>query len=164
MPNPKAPRRSIRPERAEVESEVDMFARRLRALGADEDEVLAVVQHWDDFDAEWTPERRAQMVRMGDRELRLHIAGARDEFEYATTTEAEEAEKVAAARHEATLDEAREVIDRARNVAEVLGWVDGVRGKAKRVERARAVAEVEASGAKRVTLLREVDAIVDDAS
>ena len=60
------------------------FMARLIALGCDRDEVEAFDAVWDSFDDDWTPERRAAVMRMSDEELVNEIVTARVEHVHNT--------------------------------------------------------------------------------
>lgn len=150
----------------EVRSQVDQFAQRLRNLGATPDEVDPVVASWDDLDPPdtkagpgepppWTAARRAALVSAPDAELLGLIEAARDEYAYATTTEAQanDADKRAAL---ARIDAGAAAVV-GRSVADVLAWVDGD------PDRARAVLALETApgeGGNRKTLVEPLRALV----
>lgn len=121
MPNPKAPRRSR--TASETQDEQSAFVERLRRLGATDDELALVVEHWDDFDDDWTIEKRRETLRLSDDELLNGLLSARDEYAQHTLTEEEQADVERAQRWEALLIDARGII--GLSVARVVEWVDG---------------------------------------
>lgn len=83
------PRGTTQPRRTnrsgEPRSELAGFVIRLRQIGATDDEIAATVKTWDDFDDDWTPAARADMVRWSDVRLRDEIAALRAEYAEHTT-------------------------------------------------------------------------------
>jgi hypothetical protein len=69
----------------EIQTELDGYLDRLAANGATEDELLAVIESWDVFDADWTPEVRKRQTRATDAQLRAGILASRVEFLHGTT-------------------------------------------------------------------------------
>lgn len=152
-------RRRRRAAGAEVRSEADHFAQRLRDLGATDDEIGPVLDSWDELEDDdtvvgegeapaWTAAYRTALVSAPDDELRYMIATARDEYAYANTTEAEanDADKRSAL---AKIDAgAADVI--GRSVADVLAWVDNDPDRARA---ALALETAEGQGANRKTLV-----------
>lgn len=160
-------RRRRRGADAEVRSEAEHFARRLRDLGATEDEIGPVLDSWDDLEADdtevgegeapaWTAAYRTELVSAPDAQLLAMILTARDEFAYANTTEAE----ADAAEHEAKQAQvdadAAEVI--GRSVADVLAWVDGDPDRARA---ALALETAEGQGGNRKTLVEPLSALAE---
>jgi hypothetical protein len=143
----KGPRRTAQ----EVELDLPYFLRRLEALGATPDEIEQVEQTWDTFDGDWTPERRAQMVRANDSELVGLIDTARTEWFEGTTTEDEEAE----ARQASLAAEARSVV--GGTVGEALAWVGADPARAAAV----LAAETEGGGG-RSTLVKPLSELVSE--
>lgn len=151
---------------AESASEVDHFAQRLRALGATDDEVAAVVENWDELDADdyspepgeaepWTEARRSALLVAGDAELRALIDASRDEYDYATTTDDEAAQADVARRALQAHNEAADVI--GRPVAQVLEWVGGDRLRAQAALRL----ETGPDGGSRKTLTEQLGRLLD---
>lgn len=71
------------PRRAnERQSDLDYFVARLVKLGASRGELRAVVDSWGAFDEDWTPERRAEVVRAGDHVLLAMLTERRAEYPY----------------------------------------------------------------------------------
>lgn len=120
MPNPYQARGAIRVADESV-SELDAFIARLRRLGATADEVASVREGWDDFDEDWTPDRRREFIRQSDDELRAALADVRDEYELGTTTEDEARAAERADRLDAALGAAHEQM--GRTVGELIEWV-----------------------------------------
>ncbi len=137
----------------ETRTDLETFTMRLELLGASPDEVQAVVGGWDDFDGDWTPERRHELLHMGDDGLRGVIEAGREEYDYANTTEEEAEARVEAQRLRTARSEAAQRI--YGTVPSLLAWVgdDQVR--------AGAVRELETGdeGASRKTLLSALDEI-----
>lgn len=121
MPNPKAPRRSR--TSSEALSPLDQFVVRLRALGAGQDEIDAVVENWDRFDDGWTPELQAEMVATPDSVLAAELVRVRTEYADQLRTEQEAADAAWLAELEVARSEVQQVI--GGNVQRVLDWVDG---------------------------------------
>lgn len=69
----------------ETRSELDGFVERLTILGATADEVFAVIDRWDQFDDEWTPETRKRTTRATDLELTNEIMRGRIDYVHDTT-------------------------------------------------------------------------------
>lgn len=69
----------------EVQTELDGYLDRLHQLGATEDELMAVIETWDVFDAEWTPELRKRTTRATDAELLAGLLHTRVEYAHDTT-------------------------------------------------------------------------------
>lgn len=155
MSNPYKSRKPIRVANESV-SELDGFLARLRRLGLDDSGLSDVKEHWDDFDEDWTPERRRTLVRLPDSRLRQMIVSVDDEFEFGTITEEDaDAEQVDAAYVAAKADALGRMGD---TVSGILEWV------AADPIRARAVADLETlpEGANRKTLVEKLDAILGD--
>lgn len=67
---------------SERQSDLDHFLQRLRALGASRGEMKTVIETWDTFDDDWTPQRRAEVVRSSDSVLRRMLEERRAEFPF----------------------------------------------------------------------------------
>lgn len=157
MPDPYAPKGWPRGT-SERQSTLDGVQVRLRQLGATDDEIAAVVDGWDQLDPDGTPDgwtrvRREQVTHMGDNELRALLVDGRQEYEYATTTEEEAAEKVRANARRRTQAEAAERVN--GTVPSVLAWVGDDK------DRAQAVLDVENTGARRITLVKALLEILE---
>lgn len=131
MPNPWEARGFQTSE--EVTGELAGYLERLTALGATPDELAAAAATWDQFDDDWTPERRYQWVRQPDHVLRDAILSVRSEFTAGTT----DPDDIDAAHHKAAVSaamiEARERV--GYTVPNVLEWVgdDPARADAMRI-------------------------------
>lgn len=82
------PRLTHRPRTSripEVRGELDGFVERLTLLGATADEVFAVIDRWDQFDEEWTPESRKRTSRATDAELVALLLKGRVDYVHDTT-------------------------------------------------------------------------------
>lgn len=156
MGNPYQPRRYRIAQQSE--SPRDLFLRRLVRLGAGDEEVSAVREHWDDFNDDWTPQKRAELMAMSDAQLLALLTEVDDEYDEATTTE----EVTVLADHAAAVEAAEvEAYDHMNDtVAGLLGWVGGNR------VRAMAVLNLEQSpdGSKRVTLIDALNKVIDGAA
>lgn len=95
--NPYAPRVSRTTSVPEQESELDGFVRRLRNLGATDEEVAVVRETWDELDENFTIEQRTAVTLMGDDELRAELEATREEYRHDTRTETEQGDVDAAA-------------------------------------------------------------------
>lgn len=93
MPDPFAARGPVRVA-SERKSDLESFVERIRRLGAGSAEIAAVREHWDDFNDDWTPERRDATVRLNDAELLAEVRAAADEYDHDTTDDDELAERV----------------------------------------------------------------------
>lgn len=155
MTNPKAPRtrRSV----SETVEPLGAITRRLRLLGATSEEVAAFVEAWDDFDADWTPERRAEFSRLPDSVLLEGIHAVRAEWREATLSEDEERAITEAVAWERLVEEATVAVQGAPTV--VGTWIRGATGDARRA-RAEAVLAVEQAGRRRPTVLKAAAAIL----
>jgi hypothetical protein len=80
LSNPKAARIS----RTSIEqlSPRDTMARRLRILGASDDEMEAFLDSWDRLDDEWTAESRREFTHLSDAALREALAKVRAEYPF----------------------------------------------------------------------------------
>lgn len=121
MPNPKAPRPGRVRRSSETQPDLAAFTSRLRRLGATDDELALVAEHWDHFDDDWTAEKRAETIRLTDDELRSGLLSARGEFDRATMSDDELAARDRAARWDATLAEVEGRI--GSSVAKLLAWI-----------------------------------------
>lgn len=148
MSNPYEPG-DYRSATGEVQGELATVLERLRTLGATPDELAAFEEHWDDFDDDWTPERRAQLRYASDPELRQMIGSVRVEHFEHTHTEDEEADVVAEQRAAAAAEEAPGHM--GGSVKSLLAWVDEDPDLV--LARARAVYDLEVDGQQRTTLL-----------
>lgn len=162
-PDPYAPVGPSRTPVSEVRSEQEQFLARLRDLGATDDEVRTVADHWDDLDPDdpddpeaFTKARRAELIRSGDGVLLGLIHAGRAEYEHGTTTEDEATAKDFAAAYAAAQAEAVGRI--GGNVESVLAWVGGDE------VRAMAVLQLETApeGADRKTLVEPLQELVAD--
>lgn len=68
------------PPRVNQRDELADFTVRLRANGATDDEIAATAATWDDFDTDWTPGARRQMVRWSDARIRAELTAVRAEY------------------------------------------------------------------------------------
>jgi hypothetical protein len=158
MPDPYAPKGWPRVN-SETRSPLEHFVTRLRELGATEDEVSAVVETWDQFDPDphapeaWTEAQRAQVMRLGDNELRQMIVDGRREYAFATTTEEEADRKAAKMAQQRAMTEAQGRIDGP--VASVLAWVGD-----DRIRAAAALAAEREGGAPRKTLVAGLEDVL----
>lgn len=158
MPDPYAPKGWPRVN-SETRSPLEHFVVRLRELGASDDEVSAVVDTWDDFDADphapeaWTHAQRAKVMRLGDNELRQMIVDGRREYAYSTTTQEEADRKAEKQAQHRAMSEVQERID--GSVAAVLAWVgeDRIRATA-------ALAAEREGGAPRKTLVAGLEDVL----
>lgn len=150
MPNPYAPRGPVKVATESV-SELDAFLDRLRRLGADDEAIDEVREHWDDFDESWTPETRRELARKNDSELRRAILAIDEEYDASTLTE-EEVEQTAEdrARDAARAEAPGHMGDTIPNI---LDWVDYD------PIRAEVVLALESSpeGAGRKTLIEQLE-------
>ncbi len=139
-------------------SELDQFVARIRALGADDDQVHDVVENWDNFESGFTIADRNQLVRSTDTQLREQIMASQDEFRYATTTDEDDDFD----RHVKAVAEAEiEALDlMTLPVPKLVEWVGE--------DRARAIAvsnlEDGPDGGHRKTLLDAVQRIITGAA
>lgn len=158
MGNPYAPRVNRQASIAETVSELDQFLGRLRALGATDDEIDTVRDTWDDLDPEWTAEQRTALTLLPDDDLRAELVATREEYRHDTRTEEDQAEIDASSHLAAVRREAADLI--GRSVGYIRGWVgeDAVR--------AIAVLDLELGpdGARRITLTKPLQALVDPAA
>lgn len=155
-PNPYKSRKPIRVARESV-SELDQFLGRLRRLGLDEDGLADVAAHWDDFDDDWTPERRRMFVRFPDARLREMIDAVDDEFDIGTISEDDAlSDQVDAEYAAAKADALGRMGDTIPGIVE---WV------AADPVRARATLDLETlpEGANRKTLVEKLETIIGDA-
>lgn len=143
---------------AETLAVLDQFLGRLRILGATVDELAAVVDGWDQFDEEWTPEYRHRLAVAPDLDLLAHLRAIRDEHHAHTTTEEEAELERLLAIEGAAKGAAVDVLD-GGTVADVVAWVKAADGD-DRLARAYAVELLEAADRKRKGIL---DATRDDA-
>lgn len=128
------------------EDPLDGFCKRMAAAGATAEQIEEVRNQWDQFDEDWTPKRQAEVRFWSTARIRRELETIDDEFVEATTTEDEEAELDLAAARQATIVDARQVIDRRIDL--VLEWVGDD------LLRADAIRELEAASDKpRATLL-----------
>ncbi len=153
MPNPYAAR--SRRTADESTSELDLAIRRLRTVGATDDEVTSFVAGWDQFeDGIWTPEIRRAWLRQRDSDLVAELQAIRLEYEIGTVTEEEAAARDADRARQALVSEAVQVI--GGTIRQVLAWVgdDPLR--------AEVAAELEASdvGAQRRTLMAQLGTVL----
>lgn len=153
MPNPFEPRTRTKVANESV-SELDAFVARLRRLGADEQAVSDVRSHWDDFDDDWTPEIRSEIVRKTDPELRRMLVAVDDEFDASTLT-TEEVEQTASEKAYASA-RAAAPDHMGDTIPNILAWVD------EDPVRADVVLSLESSpeGAGRKTLVERLEAIL----
>ncbi len=157
-PDPYAPKGYPRVN-SETRSPLEQFVTRLRELGATEDEVSAVVDTWDDFDADphapeaWTHTQRARVAALGDNELRAMIVDGRQEYAYSTTTQEDADRKAAKAAELRAMTEVQGRID--GKVPAILAWVgdDKVRAQA-------ALAAEKEGGAPRKTLVAGLEEVL----
>lgn len=146
-----ATRRRTSNERA---SDLAHLLTRLRALGADEDQVADVARHWDDFGDGYTPEDRAALVRSSDAELRAKILDVEEEYRVGTMTEEQDERD----RHFHRVVRAEvEAFDlMTLPVAKLLAWVGD--------DRARAIAvqnlEAGPDGGSRKSLLAGLEKVI----
>lgn len=155
MPNPYAPTRLPISEDEQARRDKATFLHRLKVLGLDDEGLRDVEEHWDDLDADWTPETRRQLARASDGALRQAIRDRNMEFTEGTTT-AEEQD--VAERQRAVEDAEAEASDKiGGTVAEVLEWVGGD------PVRAMAASNLERGpdGGDRKTLTEALDRIID---
>lgn len=125
--------------------------RRLRLLGADQEMLDDLAEHWDEFDDDWTPERRRYFVTLPDKALAEVIRSVREEWDFATTDEIT-AERLEFERRVATAE--IEVDGRiGQSVAALLAWVGDDRARATALYHAESAAD----GQGRVTLLRPLE-------
>ena len=138
----------------ETRTDLETFTMRLELLGASPDEVAAVTDGWDDFDGDWTPERRHELLHMGDDGPRGVIVAGREEYDYANTTEEEADARAEAQRLRTARTEAAQRI--YGTVPSIVAWMgdDPVRARALRE------LEEDAEGAGRKTLLAAIDEII----
>lgn len=105
-PDPYAPKDTQVVVPSEVETPLQTFVRRLRALGADDESIALLQEGWDDFDDDWTPERRDRLLSLSDFDLLAEIRRVEVEYDHDTTTPAEaderEQARLAAVQREAT--------------------------------------------------------------
>lgn len=155
MGNPYAPTRLPISDDEAAGRDLVTLVGRLRVLGLDEEGIADLIQHWDDFDDDWTPDTRRALVRAPDRELQRLIRSRDSEFAESTLTAEEQA-----------LEDLTQAVMRAEvvgedkiggTVAEVLEWVSEDR------VRAMAASNLERSpaGGQRKTLLAELDRIIN---
>lgn len=95
--------------------------------------------HWDEFDSDWTPEKRAGVKYWPDSRLRREVLAVLQEYADDTGTE---------------LDAVAKVITLG-SISEVLAWVGEDR------ERAMAAARAEHVGKSRGRLLTQLKPIID---
>ncbi len=67
---------------SERQPDLEYFVGRLGRLGASRSEIRSVIESWDAFDDDWTPERRAEVVRAGDAVLVAMLEERRAEYPY----------------------------------------------------------------------------------
>jgi hypothetical protein len=136
-------------------SELDQFAARLAAVGATAEEIATVRETWDEFDADWTLERRTALTRLPDPELRAEVVATRQEYAHDTTSDDEQAAQDGATLWERTLTDAAGVI--GKTIPEVVAWVGS--------DQIRAMAAVELEsgehGAGRKTLLAALRPLIE---
>ncbi len=155
MPNPYKSTKPIRVAHESV-SELDQTLARLRRLGLDDDGLADVREHWDDFNDDWTPEVRRELVRATDSKLRDLIEGVYAEYKTGTVDEAEDAASETESHY---LTARADALGRMGDtIPGILEWV------AADPVRARAVRDLEtvAEGANRKTLVEKLDALIED--
>lgn len=135
----------------ERESERQSFLRRLRLLGATEDEMATTAQSWDDMDETWTAARRSHLVSASDEELRAELRAVREEYAVGVTdeTEAERQEQERAYSRALAGVPGR----MGASVRDLVEWVDGDPA------RAHVVFTLESSpeGQRRSSLLNRIE-------
>lgn len=154
MGNPYAPRVSRTATEPQSLSELEQFVRRLRDLGATDEEIQTVRDTWDEFDEGFTIEQRTAVTLLPDDELRAELLATREEYRHDTRTEGEQEQ----------IDD-RSHMERLR--ADVADWIG--QPVAKVLERvgedavlAIAVLDLETGpdGAGRKTLIEPLQALV----
>lgn len=130
MPDPYAAKGWPRTAASERVGQLDGFLARLRQLGASPDEVAAVADTWDDYDEDWTPERKAELLRTTDAELGQMLADVRTEYTVGTTPQEQADAEAAEANYRLQFRQAHERI--GGNVQSLLDWVgdDPVKARA----------------------------------
>lgn len=128
--NPKAPRVMVEAAHPEVVGDLEAFLARLAAFGADDDTLADVAARWDVFDADWTPAKRAELVRTPDVVLRRELRRVDGEFDAATSGTPVADEQAADAAYWAARAEA--VARIGQSVPALVAWVadDPVRARA----------------------------------
>lgn len=156
MPDPYAAKGWPRDATGERVGRLDGFTARLRQLGATDDEVAAVRDTWDDYDDDWTPERKAELLRTTDAELGSMLADVRAEYQQGITSQEQADAAAADAAYRVQFRQAHERI--GGNVQSLLDWVAGD------PMRARAVLALEEGpdGAGRKTLIGPLRQLLGD--
>lgn len=156
MPNPKAPR--VVRVAHQSESLLEHFLRRLVKLGVEQSDLDDVRAHWDDFNEDWTPEKRRELVSMTDVQLREGLAERDDEYDFSTTTGEDDARQ--ALEHAVAQAEVAASDKMSGTIPQIMEWVGG--------DRARAMAalnlEQSPDGGNRVTLVAALNEIVAGAA
>lgn len=153
MSNPYAPKRAK--TLTEVGDPMESFIGRLTRMGAPDDVIANVREHWNDVEDPRDLRDRDAMIALSDADLREAIREVEDEWVANTNTEDEQAdiERAAVLAH---LGQAHEIVNEP--IAAVRGWIGDNRARAV----AAWIAEHDASHDNRKGIVEFIESIAGD--